>query len=337
MPAQPSVSIVLPVRNGEAFLEEALASLAAQTHADYELVVQDDGSTDRTAEIVAARARSDDRVVPESGPARGVAAAANRAAARARGTWLVRMDADDVARPERIAKLLALAADHPAAGFLASRVRYFPREHVGPGMARYEAWINALLTHDEIHRDRFVEYPLPHPSTAIRRDVWDALGGYRDGPFPEDYDLFLRAAGAGVTFAKHPDVLLDWREGEHRTTRNDGRYGLDRFLWLKVQYLAPLLATMEREVGIVGAGADGKRLARTLVDAGTSPRWFVDVHPGRIGNEIHGAHVVGYDDLDRLADAFLLVAVGREGGRDAVRRTLAAAGRVEERDFLCVQ
>lgn len=336
-PHDPPVSVVLPVRDGEPFLDETLASIAAQTFEDYELVVQDDGSADRTAALVRARADRDARITLERGPARGVAAAANRAAARARGRWLVRMDADDVARPERIAKLLALAAECPTAGFLGSRIRYFPRSAVGPGMARYETWINGLLSHAQIYRERFVEYPLPHPSTAIRSDVWKRLGGYRDGPFPEDYDLFLRAAAAGVVFAKHADVLLDWREGAHRTTRRDPRYGRDRFLRLKVTHLLPLLEARGRPVAIVGAGAEGKRLAVALREAGLEPRWFVDVHPGRIGNEIHGAQVVGYDALAHLAEAFFLVAVGRSGGREAVRASLDAANRVEERDFLCVQ
>ncbi len=327
----------MPARNGVAWLREALSSLQAQTYADYELLVQDDGSTDGTAELVGAIGAADPRVQLESGPGRGVAAAANRAAERASGLWLVRMDADDVCRPERIAKLMHLAEQNPDAGCLGSRVRYFPRENVGPGMMRYETWINGLLTHAEIMRDRFVEYPLPHPSTAVRRDVWDRVGGYRDGPFPEDYDWFLRAAAAGVVFAKHPDILLDWREGDHRTTRSDPRYGLDRFLELKVSHLTPLLADMGRPVGIVGAGPDGKRLIKALGAAGQPVHCFVDVHPGRIGNEIHGARVIGYDEIATRPDTFFLVAVGRPGARAAVRTSLAKAGLAEEQDFLCIQ
>jgi len=335
--AAPPVSVVLPVRDGEAFLGETLDSLAAQTYPDFEIVVQDDGSTDGTADLLRAAQRRDDRITVGTGTCQGVALAANEACRRARGSLLVRIDGDDLARPERIACLVALAAEHPEAGFFASRVRFFPREAVGPGTAHYEAWLNALLTHEQIHAARFVEYPMPNPSVALRRAVFEGLGGYRQGPFPEDYDFFLRAASAGVCFAKHPDVLLDWREGAHRTTKHDPRYGLDRFHALKVEHLTPWLRRLGRPLAVVGGGRDGKRWARSLREVGLAPRWFVDVHPARIGQDILGARVVGYDDLSQLDGAFFLAAVGRKGARDQVRAALAAAGRHEERDMLCVQ
>ncbi len=335
--AAPPVSVVLPVRDGAAYLAETLRSLGAQTYADFEVVVVDDGSTDDTAAIVRTCAREDERIRLAAGPAAGVAHAANEAARLACGDLLVRIDGDDLARPERIASLLALADEHPEAGVLASRVRFFPREGLGAGMRHYEAWLNGLLTHADIHASRFVEYPLPNPTVAIRRHVFEQLGGYRQGPFPEDYDFFLRAAAAGVVFAKHPAVLIDQREGDHRTTKRDPRYGLDRFHALKVEYLAPILRGMGRAIAIVGAGPDGKRWAKSLRAADLSPRWFVDVHPGRIGSEIQGARVIAYEDLAEAEGAYVLAAVGRKGAREQVRASLEAAGLLEERDYLCVQ
>ena len=132
-------------------------------------------------------------------------------------------------------------------------------------------------------------------------------------------------------------MLLDWREGEHRTTRHDPRYGLDRFRHCKVQHLVPLLESQGRPVGIVGAGKDGKAWAAALAEAGQPASCFVDVHPGRIGNEIQGLRVHAYDDIPQLAPTFFLAAVGQKGGRAQVRTALVEAGLVELEDFLCVQ
>lgn len=341
--AAPALSVVLPVRNGGRFLRAALKSLQAQTHEDFEVLVQDDGSSDGSAHVVADDfARWDERFRLEVGPPRGVVAAANRAAARARSDLLVRMDADDLCHPERLEKMLAFARAQPEVGCFASRVHFFPRENVGPGTVHYETWINSVLTPDEIWRDRFVEYPLPNPSILVRKELFERLAGYREGDFPEDYDFFLRAAAAGTAFAKHPEVLLEWREGEHRTTRHDSRYGLDRFRALKVEHLLPLLARLGRPVGIIGAGPDGKSLAKLLLAAGQPLRCFVDVHPGRIGNEIQGTRVHGYEDLGALAPCYFLAAVGQKGARAQVRAALDAAGLCEtslqgDGDYLCVQ
>ena len=178
------VSVVLPVRNGGAFFEPALRSLVEQTSTDFEIVIHVDGSTDGSLEVAEGFARGDGRFVISAGTSQGVAHAANAAAARASGDLLVRMDADDVCHATRVEQLVAFAAANPDVGLMASRARYFPREVVGPGMLRYEGWLNSLLTHDEIYRDRYVEYPLPHPTTAIRRATFEQLGGYRHGDFP---------------------------------------------------------------------------------------------------------------------------------------------------------
>lgn len=333
----PAVSVLLPVRDALRFLPEALASLRAQTLGDFEVLVQDDGSRDGSLECAREAAAGDPRLRVEAGPLRGLVPALNRAASRASGRLFVRMDADDVAAPERLERLAAFARARPEVGLFGSRVRYFPREGLGAGMARYEAWLNGLLTHEQIVRDRFVECPLAHPSWALRREAFERLGGYREGPFPEDYEFFLRAAAAGVRFEKRPEVLLHWREHGGRMCRNDPRFASERFLDLKLHFLLRELGTHGRPLAIVGAGADAKRWARRLQARGREVRYFVDVDPRRIGQRVHGARVLAYGEIERAAGCFALVALGRAGARDEARRLLALGGLVEERDFLCVQ
>ncbi len=333
----PRMSVLLPVRDAAATLEEALASLAAQTIEDFEVLVQDDGSRDASPAIARAYAARDPRFLVESQPPEGIVAALNAAARRARGDLLVRMDADDVSRPDRLARLAAYADEHPDVAFFASRIQYVPRDGLSEGLLRYEAWINSLLVHEAIVRDRFVECPLPHPAWAIRRGAFEMLGAYHANEFPEDYDLFLRAAEAGLRFGKVDACLLDWRDHPARMSRTDKRFGLDRFFALKVEHVAPLLLERGRDVAVIGGGRHGKRWVRALADRGVSVPHLLDTNPARQGRTIHGAHVLPATDLETVRGSFLLVALGRPGAREAMRKTLTATGFTEEDDYLCVQ
>jgi glycosyltransferase involved in cell wall biosynthesis len=291
---------------------------------------------DDSLRIARAHAQHDDRFHVTAGPHLGVVAALNTVAARARGVLWLRMDADDRCAPDRFEKTLALAADHPDVDFFSSRVRYFPAADVKAGMQRYEDWLNSLMDHRSIHAERFVELPLLAPSWALRPALFEKLGGYREGDFPEDYEFFLRAVEAGARFAKHPDVLLECREHGLRTSKTNQRFHLDRFHDLRATHLAAHLQGIARPLVLVGAGPEGKRWAKTLRVHGLEPAAFLEVHPGRIGQTIQALPVHGYDDLERFEGAFLLGAVARPGGRRDIRARLVATGRIEEEDFLFV-
>lgn len=287
------LSVILPVRNGAVFLAEALQSIADQTHEDFEVLVQDDGSSDTTPQILADWAERDPRFKPETQQPLGVAHAANRAAARARGDLLVRMDGDDVCRPERLAALLDLMQTLPDVDYAGSRTHFFGQEAVSAGMRRYETWLNSLLSHEDIHGARFVEYPIANPSKIVRRRLHETLGGYRQDDLPEDYDFFLRAATQGARFAKHPDVLLDWREGDHRATRSDPRYGMDRFHRVMVRELLQHIGSPARKLVLVGVSRPGKRWLTSLRDAGHAPAHLIDPTGARAGHTVGGVRVEG--------------------------------------------
>ena len=323
----PLVSVVLPVRNAAPHLDEALASVAAQTLHDIEVIVVDDGSTDATHGIVARWAADDERVRAVAQPARGIVAALERGRAEARGQYIARMDADDVSEPRRLEAQLDLLRSRPELAGCGCGVRYFPDELVRDGARRYERWINGLVDPTEIDAEIFVECPLPHPTFFMRAAALDAVGGYRESGGPEDYELVLRMWARGHRFGKVPDVLLHWREGADRLSRIDPRYSQEAFLSLKVEYLRRTLlvpgevGTARRRLGvdaepqlpapqpagsnpsgpqpselrgvvIWGAGPVGKALSRALQDAGVAVVAFVDLDPRKIGQEIHDAPVL---------------------------------------------
>lgn len=332
----PAVSVLLPVRDGEAHLEEALASLAAQTLDDFEVVAVDDGSTDATPEIFRSWAASDSRIRVERQERAGIVEALERARSRARGRYLARMDADDVAAPERLRRQLELMRRRPDVVLSGTLVRYFPRERLTDGGRRYERWINALREPGPIERDLFVECPIPHPTFFARTGAVAAVGGYRDRPVPEDYDLVLRLWEAGGRFAKVPEPLLRWRERPDRLSRTDPAYSRDAFRRLKVEVLRRTLLPGRDGAVVWGAGPTGKAFAVELRRQGVALRAFVDVDPRKVGQEIHGAPVVDPDGVDRFAGALVVAAVAQPGARGEIREGLRRSGRAELEDFVAV-
>jgi glycosyltransferase involved in cell wall biosynthesis len=124
----------MPVRNAAPTVRAAAVSILRQTERDLALVCVDDGSTDATTEILDGVAARDRRVVVMRGPGEGIARALNRGLAACDADLVARMDADDVAHPERLALQRAALAADPALAAVGSRVRLFPRRIVRDGM-----------------------------------------------------------------------------------------------------------------------------------------------------------------------------------------------------------
>jgi glycosyltransferase involved in cell wall biosynthesis len=360
------ITILLPARNAEATLDEALESIVAQTHREWELIAVDDGSEDRTPALLERWARRDGRVwvlrtdlTPSPFPARegeleegswpvaaeaeyrsgaihhGIVSALNLALAAARGPVVARMDADDISLPTRLERQLALL-EAGAVDVAGCQVRYFPDEVVAEGARRYEAWLNSLVTPEEHARDLFIECPLAHPTFMLPRAILEAAGGYRARGWPEDYDLVLRLWRRGARLAKVPEPLFLWREAPGRTSRTHPDYHPDAFRRCKAHHLRRSYLSGDRPVLMWGAGPFGKLLTRELLAEGVPLRGFVDLSPRRIGQVIYGARVLSQAEAFQLrGKAFGIAAVGQSGAREEIRTAMAAAGWIETVDFCC--
>ncbi len=332
-PRRPPVSVLLPIRDAEETLGACLASLSAQSFADHEVVAVDDGSTDATPPILAAAARRDRRLRVVRTPPRGLVAALNTALDHARGPLLARMDADDVCHPDRLAlQVKGLEAD-PGCAILGCRVRAVG---AADGMRRYVAWLNSLLTHEDIVRDLLVESPLAHPSVMMRAEALRGLGGYRAFDGPEDYDLWLRAHERGWRFGKRREVLLEWRDRPGRLTRADPRYAPARFQELKLAALGRSALRDGRPVVVWGAGPVGKGWARALRARGHEVSAFVEVDRRKIGQRIHGVRVVDVTAAAGFGGHLHLAAVGRPGARARIRAAARQLGLREGDDLVAV-
>ncbi len=334
------VTLLMPFRNGESTLAACLDSILAQTDIPFELLAVDDGSEDRSAELVRSHA---DRL--PSGcrlrllqPGRiGLVAALNLGLTEASAPLVARMDADDVMYPQRLSAQADFLHRRPEIDLVACRVRAVPEAGIRAGFREYMRWQNGLIEPSELADEIYWESPVVHPSVMFRRQRVLELGGYREGPFPEDYELWLRMVGAGCRLAKLPRVLLDWTDHADRLTRTDPRYGRQAFDRLRAHHLAadPRLAT-DRPLVIWGAGRHTRKRVKNLLNHGFTVTAWIDVDPNKIGHRVWEAPVVPPSWLDGRDRPFILSYVIKHGAREEIRLELESRGYRRGRDYLMV-
>jgi glycosyltransferase involved in cell wall biosynthesis len=332
----PTISILMPVRNEKRYLQAALDSLYRQTFTGWELIAVDDGSNDRTEAILAEAARRDSRVrVIRREGGGGLVAALNAGMEVCRAPLLARLDGDDICHPRRLELQADYLDAHPDAGLVACNFRHFPRTGLKQGMIDYESWQNSLTEHSLIIRDLFVESPFVHPGIMTRRTILKDLGGYHDNSWPEDYDLWLRMAAAGVHFARLPQTLLFWRDHPERATRTMHEYASHAFRACKCHHLLHGFLQNSRDVVIAGAGLEARAWQRLFSTTGVTVSTWLDVDPRKIGRILHNAPVISPDEL-HLNGRKMIVAIGVRGAREQFRSVAERRGWQEGMDFVCV-
>lgn len=259
----PLVSIVLPVFNGEPFLDTAVRSLLDQTHTDFEIIAIDDGSTDNSLAILRAAQREDPRIRIVSRENRGLVATLNEGLELARGRFVARMDADDIAYPERLAAQLAKFAEHPGAAMCGTGFDTLFGERMNPGGLDpiYETGNLAVLA-------RF--YTIFIHSTVMydrARLTPDELRYDPRYPHAEDFDLFRRIAATHPVIAERRS-LVGYRLHEGSVTARRKREMRQTHVRIVAENLADLdvhdLAAMKAVVKRPAADTID-RLSRLLV------------------------------------------------------------------------
>lgn len=328
----PLVSVVMPVRNGGQYLAGAVASILAQTHDNLELLLVDDHSTDRA---IASLGNGDARLKIIANRGRGIVDACNTGLDRSMGEFIARMDADDIALPERLRVQIGYLHENPAVDICGSCVEIFSATGIQGGLERYRDWLNSVREPEQVRHQIFIESPLPHPTLMFRRAAVHRLGGYRDNDWPEDYDLLLRADADNMLMGKPGPVLLRWREHERRLTHTDERYERRRFMRAKTHFLVRHRLA-GRPVVIWGAGPTGRDMFDLIREEGGVVEGFIEVHPRRVGGQKRGLPVWSVDKVASLGPAMLLVAVGAAGARDEIEAFLLEHGKTAGQDYLFV-
>ncbi|WP_339136388.1 MAG: glycosyltransferase [Candidatus Electrothrix sp. GW3-4] len=207
------VTLLLPVYNGERYLRETLQSLLSQTYTDFELLIVDDGSTDSSADII--RRFADPRIRLLKNPERlKLSGALNRGMKEAKGRYIARMDADDIALPRRLQQQFAYMEAHPEVGMCGTAIEIFGKDH--PRRDVYPA------TSDAIRAYGLFDCPFCHPSVMMRKGMFFQYDLWYDGEYypTEDYELWARAIELFPT-VNLDEVLLRYRIHESSMTGSD--------------------------------------------------------------------------------------------------------------------
>jgi glycosyltransferase involved in cell wall biosynthesis len=200
----PKVSVVTTVYNGEPYFDRAIPSILQQNYQDFEFILVDDGSKDRTVDFLREVAARDSRVRIFTPGRLGFAAAVNYGISQAKGEYIARQDFDDRSYPDRLARQAAYLDDHPEVGVVGA---YYVRIDDQRG----ERYVRMPPTEHRALLSAMARYiPIAHTVVAFRRRVWEEAGGYPEVPNLVDLRFWLRVGKLGWQFATIPEVL-----GEH--------------------------------------------------------------------------------------------------------------------------
>jgi glycosyltransferase involved in cell wall biosynthesis len=332
----PEVSILLPYHNAENTLRDCLDSIRAQTFHNYEIIAVDDASTDGSTGLLSGCDDNRLKIIRNQG--RGLVPALNLGLSQCTAPLVARMDADDIMHPERIEKQWCYMRSNQNVAVLATQAENFPRERIREGFREYMRWQNSVTSHEQISRQIYIESPFVHPTVMYRRDTIIAAGGYHDGMFPEDYELWLRLFHGGHLMEKLPEVLLKWRESDTRLSRVSPNCSRESFDRLRADYLSRDGRIQGRSIAYWGAGRRTRQRVKHLMDRGYEPAAWIDIDPRKIGNIISGARVEEPAWLQGHSISgqryFVLNYVTNHGARDQVRNYLLNTGYRIGEDFL---
>ena len=201
-----SISVIMPVYNSERYLPIAIEAILAQTFRDFEFIIVNDGSTDRSFEIIQRFQEKDSRIRILDLSHQGITKSLNSAMRIAQGKYIARMDADDISMPERFEKQYQYMEAHPEIAVCGAGALIIDEEG---DVIRKD---RVVCTHENIEKRHLSgKCSLKHPSVIIRADILRKVNGYNEElPYAQDFDLWFRIGEIGK-LENLPNALIKFR------------------------------------------------------------------------------------------------------------------------------
>ncbi|WP_194768372.1 glycosyltransferase family 2 protein [Tamlana sp. I1] len=308
---KPLVSILIPFKNTETYLPDCLNSILQQSYSNWELIIIDDHSTDKSHAIVNDFTHKDSRIKLLKNSGSGIIDALKLAFSQSKGDFITRMDSDDVMRPNKLEvlanNLLTYGKQHIAVGL----VHYFAEEGIKAGYKSYEVWLNNLTEKGANYSEIYKECVIPSPCWMVHREDLIACDAFNPNRYPEDYDLAFRFYKHNFKCIPCCDILHDWRDYSHRTSRTHVHYAENHFIDLKLHYFLELDYQTNKTLVVWGAGNKGKTIAKTLKKLNMPFEWICD-NPKKIGKDIYGTVLKPFQYLQHIENPQSIITVANK-------------------------
>ena len=337
---KPLVSIVMPCRNEEKYLPVCLDSIQRQTLRNWELIIINDHSHDQSAKILENFLKIEKRGRVLHNPGNGLVSALNLGINHSQSEMIARMDADDIMEPQRLEMQVKHLQKNAHIELVSCQSQHFPKpiQKQRKGYQVYVDWTNQILTPEDHCINRFVDCPLAHSSVIFRKSLIQKFGGYQDGEFPEDFELWLRWMSHGIKMEKLPHTLLKWRDHPERTSRTDSRYQPVRFNEIKAKYVKLWIEKEahlnKRKIVCWGAGKIARKLSKLLIKNEIRISAFIDLDPKKIGRSNTEIPILSIDQLPPPDKCFVFILVGSRGAREQIFSYLSDKGFMAGKDFM---
>lgn len=312
------VSILMPIKNDSQFIEETLETIVNQTYQNWELIVVDDHSSDRSLSLLKSWSLEDNRIHVYINNKNGIIPALQLALANSRGELITRMDSDDLMHERRLELMHKAINNSSSKTIVTGLVRYFSEEPISDGYLKYESWLNEINLNNIQWPNIYRECVIASPNWMMQASELKAMNGFDDLVYPEDYHLSLLWYQNDFQVHCLPEVTLLWREHPDRTSRTSQNYDQKHFFDLKIK--AFLSFEWNNETIIIWGKNDKQKLVSRILTKNNIPFEVLELHQ--------------YQEIENYQDSQLLVAVYPEmDQREALQQYLEKIYRKQGEDW----
>ncbi len=326
------VSIIMPVKNTEAYLHECLDSICRESETYWELIAVNDHSTDKSEKILHEFASKDNRIKVFQNKGSGIIEALRLAFSESKGNFITRMDSDDIMHENKIEVLKNNLLQHGEGHVATGLVKYFAEKDVGDGFRKYEAWLNGLTREGTNFSEIYKECVIPSPCWMVYRKDLLECKAFEPNYYPEDYDLTFRFYLNKLQVIPCNEILHYWRDYSSRTSRTDDHYSDNTFLSIKAHYFLKCEHDKNKNLVIWGAGGKGKSLARKLVEQEVPFYWICD-NPKKIGKHIYDQKLMPFNELETIKNAQSIITVANPNEQEIIKQYFNKIGAAPMKDY----